>query len=78
MPAGPNGGNPPPLPPQFPRTYEVQWFEQPVDHFNLLQPSDLGGQRPTFKQRLLFHKCKQRLLFNQCKNCLLNKSLLDT
>ena len=46
----------PPLPKQFPRTYDVQWFEQPVDHFNLLQPVDpKTRQRKTFMQRLLVH-----------------------
>ena len=46
----------PPLPKKFPRTYDVQWFEQPVDHFNLLQPVDpKTRQRKTFMQRLLVH-----------------------
>ena len=46
----------PPLPAQFPRTYDVQWFEQPVDHFNLLQTVDpKSRKRKTFKQRLLVH-----------------------
>ena len=46
----------PPLPTQFPRTYELRWFDQPVDHFNLLQPVDpQTRRRRTFKQRLLFH-----------------------
>ena len=44
----------PPQPAQFPRTYDVRWFDQPVDHFNLLQPVDpQTKQRKTFKQRLL-------------------------
>ena len=54
------GGRLPPfspaLPAQYPRTFDVQNFTQPVDHFNLLQPVDpTTRHRRTFTQRLLFH-----------------------
>ena len=45
----------PPLPPQFNKSYDVQWIEQPVDHFNGLQPLAPNGRQPSFRQRLLFY-----------------------
>jgi hypothetical protein len=44
----------PPLPTQYNRSYDVQWMEQPVDHFNLLQPLAHDGQPARFMQRLLY------------------------
>ena len=45
-----------PLPTQFPRTYEVKWFEQQTDHFNVLQPFNAATQKPnTWQQRYLWN-----------------------
>ena len=42
----------PPMPPQFPRTYEVRHMDQPFDHFNLLT---LPARGQTWPQRYLYN-----------------------
>ena len=42
----------PPMPPQFPRTYQVKFIQQPYDHYNLLT---LPATGETWPQRYLFN-----------------------
>ena len=42
----------PPMPPQFPRTYDIRFIAQPFDHFNLLT---LPAQGKTWPQRYLYN-----------------------